>query len=316
VIAWIFPGQGTQKVGMGKALYAASAAARAVFDAADAALGEPFSRLVFEGPAEQLTYTANAQPAILTASLAALAALQEAQPALPLPSVAAGHSLGEYSALVAAGVLDFQRAVQLVRLRGEAMQRAVAPGEGAMAAVLGGDAAAVEQLCSDVQLESGGAQVVSPANFNAPGQVVIAGHAAAVQRAGVLARDRKLKAIPLKVSAPFHCSLMAPAAAVLERALGEIEFGVFRFPVVSNVEAVPNSDSARVRELLVKQVAGAVRWQETLEWMARHGVEAAWEIGPGQVLAGLAKRTTPNLVVWPAFEPEEVTRIAASARSS
>jgi [acyl-carrier-protein] S-malonyltransferase len=301
---------------MGKALYAASAAARAVYDAADAALGEPFSRLVFEGPAEQLTHTANAQPAILTASLAALAALEEAQPALPLPSVAAGHSLGEYSALVAAGALDFQRAVQLVRLRGEAMQRAVAPGTGAMAAVVGGDAAAVEQLCTDVQLESEGALVVSPANFNAPGQVVIAGHAAAVERAAVLAKDRKLKTIPLKVSAPFHCSLMAPAAAVLDRALAEIEFGVFRFPVVSNVEAVPNSDPSRVRELLVKQVAGAVRWQETLEWMARHGVGAAWEIGPGQVLAGLAKRTTPSLVVWPAFEPGEVSRIAASARSS
>jgi [acyl-carrier-protein] S-malonyltransferase len=301
---------------MGKALYAASPAARAVFDAADAALGEAFCRLIFEGPAEQLTYTANAQPAILTASLAALAALREAQPSLPSPQVAAGHSLGEYSALVAAGALDFQRAVQLVRLRGEAMQRAVAPGEGAMAAVVGGDAAAVEQLCADVQSELGGAQVVSPANFNAPGQVVIAGHTAAVERAAALAKERKLKAIPLKVSAPFHCALMAPAAAALDRALREIEFGAFQFPVISNVEAAPNSDSSRVRELLVRQVAGAVRWQETLESMARQGVKAAWEIGPGQVLAGLAKRTVPNLVVWPAFEPEEVSRIAASSRPS
>ncbi|MEO8177465.1 MAG: ACP S-malonyltransferase [Deltaproteobacteria bacterium] len=316
MIAWIFPGQGTQKVGMGRALYAASPAARAVFDAADAALGEPFSRLIFEGPAEQLTRTANAQPAILTASLAALAALREAQPALPSPAVAAGHSLGEYSALVAAGALEFQSAVRLVRLRGEAMQRAVAPGEGAMAAVVGGNATAVEQLCAEVERELGGAQVVSAANFNAPGQVVIAGHAAAVERAAALAKDRKLKVIPLKVSAPFHCSLMAPAASALDRALSEIAFGAFQFPVISNVEAAPNSDSSRVRELLVKQVAGAVRWQETLEWMAGHGVETAWEIGPGQVLAGLAKRTTPNLVVWPAFEPEEVSRIAASSRPS
>ena len=188
-------------MGMGQRLCDASPAARAVFDAADDALGEPFSRLIFEGPLEQLTYTAHAQPAILTASLAALAALREAQPGLPTPQVAAGHSLGEYSALVAAGALEFRRAVQLVRLRGEAMQRAVAPGEGAMAAVIGGDAAAVEQLCADVRAESGGEHVVAPANFNAPGQVVIAGHAGAVQRASALAKDRKLKAIPLKVSA-------------------------------------------------------------------------------------------------------------------
>jgi [acyl-carrier-protein] S-malonyltransferase len=299
---------------MGRSLCQVSPAARAVFDAADEALGEPFSRLIFEGPAEQLTYTANAQPAILTASLAALAALREAQPGLPTPQVAAGHSLGEYSALVAAGALEFRSAVRLVRLRGEAMQRAVAPGEGAMAAVIGGDAAAVEQLCADVRAESKGERVVSPANFNAPGQVVIAGHASAVERASTLAKERKLKAIPLKVSAPFHCSLMAPAALALEAALAEIELGAVRFPVVSNVEAQPNSDVARIRELLVRQVAGAVRWQETLEWMVSYGVETAWEIGPGQVLAGLAKRTVPGLVVRPAFEPDEIAGIAASWR--
>jgi [acyl-carrier-protein] S-malonyltransferase len=297
---------------MGRASFEASAAARAVFEAADEALNEPFSRLIFEGPAEQLTYTANAQPAILTVSIAALAALREAQPELPLPRVAAGHSLGEYSALVAAGALDFRRAVQLVRLRGEAMQRAVSAGEGAMAAVMGGDAAAVEQLCSDVRAEVSG-WVVSPANFNAPGQIVIAGHAAAVERAAVVAKERKLKAIPLKVSAPFHCSLMAPAATALERALREVEIGPLQFPVISNVEAQPNSDPARVRELLVRQVAGAVRWQESLEWMAQQGITEAWEMGPGQVLAGLAKRTTPSLVVRPAFEPAEVRSLMASA---
>lgn len=297
---------------MGRALYEASPAARAVFEAADEALNEPFSRVIFEGPAEQLTYTANAQPAILTASIAALAALREAQPQLPLPSVAAGHSLGEYSALVAAGALELRRAVQLVRLRGEAMQRAVAPGEGAMAAVMGGDAAAIEQLCADVCTELDG-MVVSPANFNAPGQIVIAGHAAAVERAGTLAKERKLKAIPLKVSAPFHCSLMSPAAEALERALREVEIGPLQFPVVSNVEARPNAEPSRVRELLVRQVAGAVRWQETLEWMSQQGVTEAWEIGPGQVLAGLTKRTVSALVVRPAFEPGEVSALTASA---
>jgi [acyl-carrier-protein] S-malonyltransferase len=300
---------------MGRSLCDSSAAARAVFEAADQALGEPFSRLIFEGPAEQLTYTANAQPAILTCSLAALAALREAHADLPLPVVAAGHSLGEYSALVAAGALEFRQAVQLVRLRGEAMQRAVAPGEGGMAALVGAEPAVVEQLCADVRAESGGARVLSPANFNAPGQIVIAGHADAVERAGVLAKERRLKAIPLKVSAPFHCSLMAPAAEALERALAEVSLGELQFPVVSNVEAQPNADSGRVRELLVRQVAGAVRWQETLEWMAQRGVTSAWEIGPGQVLAGLAKRTVPALAVKPGFEPQEIAALLAGLTS-
>lgn len=309
MIAWLFPGQGTQTVGMGKSLCATSPAARAVFEAADRALGERFTELVFEGPAEKLTHTANAQPAILTASMAALAALREAVPLLPLPRAAAGHSLGEYSALVAAGALPFEQAVQLVRLRGEAMQRAVPAGEGAMAAIMGSDPGAVERLCADVRAELVG-RVVSPANFNAPGQIVIAGHADAVARAASLGKERKLKAIPLKVSAPFHCSLMTPAAEVLDRALAEVRFGPLGFPVVSNVEASPNSDSGKIRSLLVRQVAGAVRWQESLEWMAAEGVAAALEIGPGSVLAGLAKRGVPALVVSPAFEPAEISAVA------
>lgn len=309
MIAWLFPGQGTQAVGMGKSLCAASPAARAVFEAADRALGERFTELVLEGPAEKLTYTANAQPAILTASMAALAALREAAPQLPLPHAAAGHSLGEYSALVAAGALPFEQAVQLVRLRGEAMQRAVPAGEGAMAAIMGSDPSAVGQLCEDVRAELVG-RVVSPANFNAPGQIVIAGHADAVARAASLGKERKLKAIPLKVSAPFHCSLMAPAAEVLDRALAEVRFGPLGFPVVSNVEAAPNGDPTKVRSLLVRQVAGAVRWQESLEWMAAAGVTAALEIGPGSVLAGLAKRGVPALVVSPVFEPGEISAVA------
>jgi [acyl-carrier-protein] S-malonyltransferase len=291
---------------MGRSLYDASAAARAVFDAADAALGEPFSRLIFEGPSEDLTNTANAQPAILTASMAALAALREAHPDLPPPRFAAGHSLGEYTALVATGALDLSVAVQLVRLRGEAMQRAVAPGVGAMAAIVGADAAAVEAICAQTLTELGAGRVVSPANYNAPGQIVIAGHADAVERASRLAAERKFKAIALKVSAPFHCSLMAPAAEAVDRALGEVQFRAFRFPIVSNVEALPNEDPARARQLLVRQVAGAVRWQETLAWLVDQGVEQALEIGPGKVLAGLARKAAPGLNVRPVFEPAEV----------
>jgi [acyl-carrier-protein] S-malonyltransferase len=291
---------------MGRSLYDASAAARAVFDAADAALGEPFSRLIFEGPSEDLTNTANAQPAILTASMAALAALREAHPDLPPPRFAAGHSLGEYTALVATGALDLSLAVQLVRLRGEAMQRAVAPGVGAMAAIVGADAAAVEAICAQTLTELGAERVVAPANYNAPGQIVIAGHADAVERASRLAAERKFKAIALKVSAPFHCSLMAPAAEAVDRALGEVQFRAFCFPIVSNVEARPNNDPARARQLLVRQVAGAVRWQETLAWLVDQGVEQALEIGPGKVLAGLARKAAPGLNVRPVFEPAEV----------
>lgn len=296
---------------MGRALYDRSPAAKAVFDAADDALNESFSRLIFEGPADDLTQTANAQPAILTASIAALAALREAHPSLPEPLYAAGHSLGEYSALVAAGALEFGTAVRLVRLRGEAMQRAVAPGAGAMAAIVGGDAAAVEALCDETRAALGVGQVLAPANFNAPGQIVIAGHAEAVARASQLAAGRRLKAIPLKVSAPFHSALMAPAAAEVERALAEVAIRPLRFPVISNVEALPNSAPERVRELLVRQVAGAVRWQETMAWLTGQGVRTALEIGPGRVLAGLARKAAPEWVVKPVAEPDEVAAAAS-----
>lgn len=295
---------------MGRALYDRSPAAKAVFDAADDALNASFSRLIFEGPADDLTQTANAQPAILTVSIAALAALREAHPSLPEPLYAAGHSLGEYSALVAAGALEFRAAVKLVRLRGEAMQRAVAPGIGAMAAIIGGDAAAVEALCDEARAALGGGEVIAPANFNAPGQIVIAGHAGAVARASQLAAERRLKAIPLKVSAPFHSALMAPAAAEVDRALADLAIRPLRFPVISNVEARPNASAERVRELLVRQVAGAVRWEETMVWLAGQGVKAALEIGPGRVLAGLARKAAPEWVVKPVSEPDEVASAA------
>lgn len=291
---------------MGRALWEASPAARAVFEAADEALGEPFSRLIFEGPADDLMQTANAQPAILTASIAALAALREAHPDAPSPRFAAGHSLGEYSALVAAGVLDLRTAVRVVRLRGQAMQRAVPTGLGGMAAIMGGDAAAVEALCSDVRDSLGPGQVLAPANFNAPGQIVIAGHAEAVEKASALAATRKMKAVALKVSAPFHCALMLAAAKEVSKALDDVAFERFRFPVISNVDAQPNSDPARARELLVRQVAGAVRWQETMEYVAAQGARQALEIGPGRVLAGLARKAAPGLDVKPVFEPAEI----------
>jgi [acyl-carrier-protein] S-malonyltransferase len=294
---------------MGRALWGASPAARAIFEAADDALGEPFSRLIFEGPADNLMQTANAQPAILTASIAALAAIREAHPDLPAPRFAAGHSLGEYSALVAAGVLDLRTAVKLVRLRGEAMQRAVPSGVGAMAAIMGGDAVAVEALCAEVRAALGPQTVLSPANFNAPGQTVIAGHAEAVEQASQRAGARKMKAVPLKVSAPFHCALMLPAAEEVKKALASAPFEGFRFPVISNVEARPNSNPARARELLVQQIAGTVRWQETMEYVAAQGSTLALEIGPGKVLAGLARKAAPGLDVKPVFEPAEITAI-------
>lgn len=307
--AWLFPGQGTQTVGMGKALYDASPAARAVFDRADRALGFPLTRLCFEGPEADLTLTANTQPAILTTSLAALAALREALPALPDPAFAAGHSLGEYSALVAAGALELEDAVRLVRLRGEAMQAAVPEGTGAMAAILGGDAAAVSALCDAAR----GDDVLAPANFNAPGQVVIAGHAAAVARARELAGSRKLKAIPLAVSAPFHCSLMAPAARAVAAALDRIPVQSPRFPVVANVDARPATTEREVRAQLVRQVDGAVRWEESVAWIVAQGVTRAFEIGPGRVLAGLARKIDKRLEVRGVADPAGVAEAAAPA---
>jgi [acyl-carrier-protein] S-malonyltransferase len=299
-VAWLFPGQGTQKIGMGRELCDASAAARTIFERADAALGWPLSRMCFEGPDEDLMLTANAQPAILTASMAALAALREVWPELPNPALSAGHSLGEYSALVAAGALELEQAVTLVHLRGRAMQEAVPEGAGAMAAIVGGDADAVQQLCA-LAAEN---QVVAPANFNAPGQIVIAGHKAAVDRATRLAPDHKLKGIPLKVSAPFHSPLMAPAARVLEGALAEVTVRPLSFPVVTNVLAEPNTSPDSVARLLVQQVDGPVRWEQSIRRIAVAGVTRALEIGPGTVLAGLIKRIDKRISVHGVSDPK------------
>jgi [acyl-carrier-protein] S-malonyltransferase len=290
---------------MGKELYEFSAAAREVWERADAALGFSLKKLCFEGPEAELTLTKHAQPAIVTTSIAALAAIREAVPSLSLPGYAAGHSLGEYSALVAAGALGFEDAVRLVYLRGQAMQEAVPEGLGGMAAIMGGDAAVIEALCRD----AAEGEVVSPANFNAPGQIVISGHKTAVARAAVLAGERKLKAIVLNVSAPFHCSLMAPAAARMKSALSQVQLGNLAFPVLPNVEAQPNRDAARVAELLVRQVDSPVQWQQTILAMAQAGVTAALEIGPGKVLAGLVKRIDKSVSVLSVGDSEAVAKI-------
>jgi [acyl-carrier-protein] S-malonyltransferase len=300
--AWIFPGQGTQKVGMGKALFDASAAARDVFQRADDALGFSISQLCFDGPQDELTLTAHAQPAIVTTSIAALAALREAVPALPLPTMAAGHSLGEYSALVAAGAFSLEDAVRLVHLRGRAMQEAVPAGEGAMAAILGGDADAVAALCADAA-DSG---VVSPANFNAPGQIVIAGAKPAVARASELAKERKLKVIPLDVSAPFHCALMEPAARAMEEALGAVTIQPLSFSVVANATGTANADAGAVRDLLVRQIASAVLWEPSVRHMVSGGMTHALEIGPGKVLAGLLRKIDKSILVQSVGDPEGV----------
>jgi [acyl-carrier-protein] S-malonyltransferase len=305
-VAWLFPGQGSQSVGMGKDVLDASPAARAIFQRADAALGESLSRLVLEGPEDQLTLTANAQPAIVTTSCAILAAIRERVPGLANPSFAAGHSLGEYSALVAAAALSLEDAVRLVRARGRAMQEAVPPGTGAMAAIMGIEPDRLEVLCR----EATNGEVVSAANFNAPGQVVVAGHAAAVARVGERVAAEKGRAIPLKVSAPFHCALMAPAARVVEAELARIEVQPPAFPVVANFDASPNTDARRVKELLVRQVDGPVRWEASVQLMAARGVTHALEIGPGKVLAGLVKRIAKDIKVLSVGDAASLGQVA------
>lgn len=295
---------------MGKAVYERSAAARDVFRRADEALGFSLSKLCFQGPEAELGLTANTQPAILTTSTAVLAALKEAYPELPAPAFVAGHSLGEYSALVAAGGLAFEDAVRLVRLRGQAMQDAVPPGKGAMAAILGGDEDTVRTLCKDAS--NGG--VVEPANFNAPGQIVIAGDAAAVRRAGDLAGQRRLKAMFLNVSAPFHCSLMAPAARAVEKALESVTIHELTCPVIANATAEPNQSAALVKSLLVRQIDGPVLWEQSVRWLVAQGASRALEIGPGRVLAGLVRKIEKDLTTTGVADPESINKVVEERR--
>lgn len=282
-VAFVFPGQGSQVVGMGKAVHDALASARTVFEAADAALGESLSGLCFEGPADALKLTANTQPALLTASIALFRALDER------PDVVAGHSLGEYSANVAAGSLSFERAVRLVRVRGTLMQEAVPVGQGAMAAVLGGDPGAVEAALRQVP------GIVEPVNYNSPGQIVIAGEVHAVEAAKPLLIALGCKVIPVPVSAPFHSSLMRAAEERLRPHLLDIPFSPSEVPVYVNVDAEPISDGDGLRDALIRQVSRPVRWQESIRRMSAEGVTLCVEIGPGKVLAGLIKRIDGNL---------------------
>lgn len=285
-LAYVFPGQGSQSPGMGRDLAENFAASRAVFEEADDALGFALSKLCFEGPAEELQLTENTQPAILAASVAALRAMESE--GFPSPSFVAGHSLGEYSALVAAGALELATALRTVRSRGRYMQEAVPVGVGAMAAILGPDAETVRAACD----EAAGGQVCSPANLNSPGQVVIAGHAAAVDRAIALLKARGAKrAIKLNVSAPFHCALMRPAQERLAADLNGIEFADLSMPVVTNVDAAAAVKGADARESLIRQVSSPVRWQESVERLAgEYGVVAFVEVGPGKVLTGLVRK--------------------------
>lgn len=308
MIAFVFPGQGAQKVGMGRTLAEKFPICRDTFAEADAALGEPLSALCFEGPADRLMLTENTQPAILAMSTA-VARLATARGLRP--AVAAGHSLGEYSAHVAAGTLSFADALRTAKRRGRYMQEAVPVGDGAMAAILGLDAGAVAAACA----EAADGQVVAPANLNAPGQIVIAGHTAAVARAGERARARGAKrVIPLAVSAPFHCALMQPAEARLAPDLRALATSDPAFPVVANVDAQPKSTASAAIEALVRQVSSPVRWEESVRRLVADGVTTFVELGPGTVLAGLIKKIDRGAAVFSVEDEEGLEEMLKAER--
>ncbi len=310
MLAFIFPGQGSQTPGMGKDLAARFPAAREVFEEADDALDQPLSRLIFEGTEEELKRTEVTQPAILTTSIATLRALQSERPDLKA-EVAAGHSLGEWSALVAVGALTFKDAVRLVRLRGRFMQEAVPPGEGSMAAIVGLTIDAVRDACQQAVERTG--QVVSPANMNAPDQTVISGATEGVEEAQRCAEAAGAKrVIPLPVSAPFHCDLMKPAAERLAEALEPIEVGPFSAPVINNVQAEAYRSPEQTKELLIRQVTAPVRWVESTQRMKDDGVDTALEIGPGKVLMGLVRRIDRSLRVLPTENPDALAKAFAA----
>jgi len=306
-VAFVFPGQGSQAVGMGQALAQAYPEARAVLDECDAALGGGLLQLLFEGPEEELRKTANTQPAILAVSIAAHRVLvKEAGGRFQLPLFYAGHSLGEYSALVAAGAMQLKDAVRALRARGTFMQEAVPAGEGAMAAILGLEPEQVTAACKDARDEEPG-RVVEPANYNSPEQTVIAGHAPAVDRAISKCKERGAKrAVPLPVSAPFHCSLMAPVQPRLAEVLATISFKHPTAPIVANVTAEPNTDTGRIVQLLLTQVTSPVRWVESVQRMALSGVDTLIELGPGKVLTGLTRRIDKRLRAFNVEDPQSL----------
>ena len=304
-LALVFPGQGSQQVGMGRAIAEEFAEAREVFDVADRKLGFSLSRLCFEGPAEELKLTENTQPAILTTSLAVYRVLVKQGIE---PDFVVGHSLGEYSALVAAGCLRLEDAVGLVRNRGRYMQEAVPVGEGAMAAILGLGSAEVEAVCK----EAAEREVVEAANLNAPGQTVIAGHALAVERASAKAKERGAKrVIPLSVSAPFHCRLMKPVQKRLQQDFLGVTFSDLRMPLISNVDAAPVRTGPEAMDALIRQVSSPVRWEESVRHLAAQGVDQFVEVGPGKVLSGLVRKVVDSARIVSVEDPSGVGKLLA-----
>ncbi|MEM9708455.1 MAG: ACP S-malonyltransferase [Pseudomonadota bacterium] len=307
--AFIFPGQGAQTIGMGQALAEAYPAAREIFDEVDAALGEPLSDLIWQGDPDTLTLTENAQPALMATSLATLRALQAEGVSIDHAAFVAGHSLGEYSALAAAGALDVGDAARLLRVRGKAMQAAVPVGEGAMAAILGLTLDEVNEV-ADAAADG---EVCVAANDNDPAQVVVSGHLEAVARATEIAKANGAKrALMLPVSAPFHCELMEPAAEAMAQALAEVDIARPAVPLVANVLAHDISDPGTIRALLVQQVTHRVRWRESVEWMAEHGVSEFWEIGAGKALSGMVRRISKEASTRAIGAPEDVKAAAES----
>ncbi len=310
-IVFLFPGQGSQVVGMAKALYEGTDSVKAVFDEASSVLGRDMKSLIFDGPAEELNLTRNAQAALVVANHAALTALNESVELTPV--FVAGHSLGEFSALVAAGALDFADALRLVDLRGKFMQEAVKVGEGSMCAVLGLDTDILAEICSDASTED---EKVVVANINCPGQVVISGHTEAVERASEFSlKQGASRAIVLKVSVPSHSPLMAGAAEHFAQVLDKIDFKPFNVPVVTNVEAAPLEDSTRVAGLLTDQLTSPVRWVETIELMRDKGASTMIEVGPGKVLSTLIRRIDKEIKCFRAGEPTDIEALAEVLRS-
>jgi len=311
--AFVFPGQGAQVIGMGADLARAHPAAKAVFDEVDEALGESLSSLIWEGAQDDLTLTANAQPALMATSLAAMRALAAEGVEAGHAAFVAGHSLGEYSALAAAGALSVGDTARLLRIRGRAMQDAVPVGVGAMAALLGLDF----ETARGVAEEAAQGEICQAANDNDPGQVVVSGHKAAVERAVELAKAKGAKrAVLLPVSAPFHCALMAPAAEVMALALEEVTIATPLVPLVSNVRAEPVTEPGEIRQLLIAQVTAPVRWRESVQAMARDGVTEIWEIGAGKALSGMIRRIDRSLTCRTVGTPEDVRAAVASLAES
>ncbi|WP_209503566.1 MULTISPECIES: ACP S-malonyltransferase [unclassified Ruegeria] len=304
-LAFVFPGQGAQTIGMGKALAEAYPAAQAIFDEVDDALGEKLSSLIWDGDIADLTLTQNAQPALMATSMAAMRALEAEGVSVSKAAFVAGHSLGEYSALAAAGALSVADTARLLRTRGQAMQSAVPVGEGAMAAILGLDLEAVRAVAE----EAAQGEVCQAANDNDPTQVVVSGSKAAVERAAEIAKEKGAKrAVMLPVSAPFHCALMKPAADVMAEALAAVEIKAPVVPLVANVRAEAVSDPDLIRQLLVEQVTGSVRWRESVQYMAAQGVTETWEIGAGKALSGMIRKIDREIAGKAVGTPEDVQK--------